>query len=845
VNKLQKLLIFTILVCGIFLFTGRKVAADKYFSGESHSPNSYRTLCSEGTPVDFAAYPSNVNLDTSTGTATYNINIKWKRCDTTEETRAYAVYDGEQICPQAGYYGAGAGGVANDCVKYIGDPAYNEPGSGLSCFNGTKTNADCVTSNFSGARRVANQPSTQEDNITISMSTENRLWGFAKNSGTWTLTNQLCQFYKTGTNFTDLHGNSRCTNIVISLNWKTSTNWNYVHNSFSTNLTGGTNEVSKILGNTPYNSYPSGTEINIHDTPENTGDGDGRNYTQKIQKTFDQSEAPAAGSWSNIDTWDRNGINANTVANERSTKYTLPVRTVKTRVCFRGVITPVAGQSTPRSTITNDGVIYSTVRCVMINASPSGGFMTEPVISPPTLIPNEEVPTSATFNSGAAVDIVGADKVIGVTITRTYFIEKYDGSPNVYLTLWPVSQSNNLTEDVNFPYGPLSITGVVIGDRVCHDIKINPGSGFLNASGVITARGEYKYQKMCTTVSNKPYVTVYGGDVVVGGGKKTNGVCNSFSRLYANYDTTNFKGSGTQFLATAPGNIVAFSSALLRNSTSLKTNELTYANSSVVVFPVFGVFGGSNGERHCQNNYWGNKPSSLTTPTPDDSIDLSTEISSSGSYFYKPNTSSYINLSATSAIPSGKKIVLYIEGNVFITSNLIYSGTDSWASESDIPSLYIITKGNIYIKWDVTQLDGVFVAQPRDPMEDIIANGGRIYTCGGDVDPDPSVTTIGQYSLTSGLYSLTGFGICSQKQLVVNGAFDAQHIRLLRTGSSLKYSTSGEHPTGAAKNCNAFDGNKSVCSAEVFIFRPEVYLSSPFTPTVDKYQAITSLPPIL
>src|SRR3990167_5293151 len=215
VNKLQKLLVFTVVMSASFILFGRDAEAAKVYTGETHSPNSYRVLCNAGTPVDFAAYPSNVAFNTTTGVATYNINVQWRRCNNTE-TRAYAVHAGPEMCPLSGSYGAGAGGNANDCVKYIGNPPYNLPGSNLTCPAGS--NATCVTSSFTGARRSENQPPFAAESITIPMSATNGLWAFVPDTpGAWNITNTMCQYFKTGANFSTHNFDSRCITVNITV----------------------------------------------------------------------------------------------------------------------------------------------------------------------------------------------------------------------------------------------------------------------------------------------------------------------------------------------------------------------------------------------------------------------------------------------------------------------------------------------------------------------------------------------------------------------------------------------------------------------------------------------------
>jgi len=200
------------MVSAIFVISGGKAEAAKTITGTSGSPTEYRALCDGGTPVDFAAYPSDVNFDGVN--LTYNINIHWQRCTGTE-TRAYAIYGGEEVCPVSGTYGVA--GIVTDCVKYIGSPEYSGPGNGLTCPEGV--NGQCVTPAFSGARVSANQPSSAGTSITIPMSVTNNLWLLAPDAaGTWTVSNQMCQYYKTGANFT-VHNDNRCITLTMSVSW--------------------------------------------------------------------------------------------------------------------------------------------------------------------------------------------------------------------------------------------------------------------------------------------------------------------------------------------------------------------------------------------------------------------------------------------------------------------------------------------------------------------------------------------------------------------------------------------------------------------------------------------------
>ena len=218
-NKMYRiLLLFFILFAGSIIFSS-SASAETNFTGANTTPDEYRVRCSGNVPVDFAAYPSNVKLNTSTGTVTYQVNIRWKKCISSTATRAYAVYASPQICPLSGTYGSTGDGKSYDCVKYIGNPAYNEPGSSLKCSAGT--NAACVnTLTFNGARRTENQPPREGDEVRITKSYTISNWNTAKqSSGTTSINSEMCQYYKTGLKF-DVDNDNRCINLNIKVNWK-------------------------------------------------------------------------------------------------------------------------------------------------------------------------------------------------------------------------------------------------------------------------------------------------------------------------------------------------------------------------------------------------------------------------------------------------------------------------------------------------------------------------------------------------------------------------------------------------------------------------------------------------
>jgi hypothetical protein len=146
-------------------------------------------------------------------------------------------------------------------------------------------------------------------------------------------------------------------------------------------------------------------------------------------------------------------------------------------------------------------------------------------------------------------------------------------------------------------------------------------------------------------------------------------------------------------------------------------------------------------------------------------------------------------------------------------------------SKNDVPYFVIITSPghNINIDKSVTQLDGIYIAEP-----DSAAQKGLIHTC-------YDVTT-GSVIQANSLYDL-----CRTK-LTVNGGLVAKQVKFERSNDTLKDAVTGDTPVT----------NKA---AEVINYTPELFIApSPLLSPSDqscssliecKYDAISTLPPLL
>lgn len=331
-------------------------------------------------------------------------------------------------------------------------------------------------------------------------------------------------------------------------------------------------------------------------------------------------------------------------------------------------------------------------------------------------------------------------------------------------------------------------------------------------------------------VGNHPYLKIYGNDVAVGDEFQNSSGCTEDDTArptiltLGNNDgsnpsslSPNYTGSSTQFAAYTIGAIDQFYTAGSQNpstagGSSVPPVGLTFgnyglSNSSQGVTNLGWLdvnkaynYGGLGSMQRCVPDYYSKLTSgsetnaSTTSPTQDG--------------WYKPN-SSYLTISGGSA--SGQHTIA-VDGDVYITGNITYD----WSAGT--PSLYIVAKGNIYIDPSVTQLAGVYVAQPTDSS----GNNGVISTCanlqGGQLK---SVTA-------SNLFTT-----CND-QLTISGAFIAQKVQFLRSYGTVNQATPSESYTGATH------------AAEIFDAGPELYLNGPsaLQTNANTYDSITSLPPI-
>lgn len=441
---------------------------------------------------------------------------------------------------------------------------------------------------------------------------------------------------------------------------------------------------------------------------------------------------------------------------------------------------------------------------------------------------DDEDPSEVTF-SGIGAKTTGSNKSVkGVNVSREYVIRRQGASSDEAFSPAANPPSRLGTVDSNgfagpggvtFPADTHPVSGLNLGDQVCVIVTVTPGSAEVDNGNNIVVAGPTEQSRICDRVTNKPYVSFFGNDVLVGRGFANSvGAC-SDSTVASGYSVRAFnrrntdgtyKGSSVQLAINALERIDGVVSESVRSDPNPKI--LSFANSDSAL-----TFGGNFGTSpRCIRNYF----EAAVDPDPDNLNSADNELDSMA--FANNQTRYYetaLTINRATPIPKGAKWTIYVKGDVVIQNNLVYD--TSWTSKADIPALYLIVEGNISIANNVTQLDGIYVAQPSAAN---FATTGIINTC--------TKADGGSYALgTTELYNN-----CLARPLTVYGSFAAQRILLNRVANSVRDAASNE-------------GYAASNAAERFIFSPEAMLVEPNLPPdtsdLGGVDYMTTLQPIL
>jgi hypothetical protein len=342
---------------------------------------------------------------------------------------------------------------------------------------------------------------------------------------------------------------------------------------------------------------------------------------------------------------------------------------------------------------------------------------------------------------------------------------------------------------------------------------------------------------------SQPYFRAYGADVFSGGWFNSSAVsCNpGDTATYQAPDYTNqkdaykgailgfavesgsgSKGAGSEFGAIAMGLIEGdVSNPPLSKygfgTSSSGNNRLDFANQKTYNVNNYwgGFLEGPARQAHCVQDYFG----TLQTASPEAIVsapDITTLADKQYSIKVVPN-GDVTTIGASGQVPAGKKLTIFVDGNVYINSDITYAGHN----ETDVPKFALVVKGSIYIAPTVSRLDGLYIAQPDLTKANVVtADTGVIWTCHGNTTTDPDAAFVKDN--------------CGAK-LTFNGAVAAKQINLLRINGNVDSATLGEAPNS---------GN----IAEVFNFTPDMVIGGGFFNTTGgsagKIESIISLPPV-
>lgn len=439
-----------------------------------------------------------------------------------------------------------------------------------------------------------------------------------------------------------------------------------------------------------------------------------------------------------------------------------------------------------------------------------------------------------------------AQKSIGVgeEFKLSVLVENKDSTNEVSITgAKYTANSNVISPQTGNSVAPALPAKVTAGDSITLD------SGTVTAS----ANGKYSYywtvnlSSGATTwtleckdaggdgvpniiVSETPYTRVYGGDVYAGGGLIdsvggcTNNTASALGYMKGTGDDS-YAGTGVELAVFAVSNISGVQT--FANSGS-NPRSLAFANSGTGVENVgdYNFGGGFDLSGACTNNYF-NSTAGATPLLGDDLTTLE-----SGRYIVGSGVGSLTTL-VSSGIANGKRIVIYVNGDAYLgngtDSRFGYANSSGWLGEVGIPSIYIIASGNIYIDKEITQLDGVYVAQPR--IDTLPNTTGEISTCSSI-----NGSSVVDYSNLGSVASIAQEVVANcNKKLTINGAFTAKRVHLLRHVASLNVAT----PKEARGSANI---------SEEFIYSPDLFMTQgggvPSLRRNFKVDSLVTLPPV-
>lgn len=490
-----------------------------------------------------------------------------------------------------------------------------------------------------------------------------------------------------------------------------------------------------------------------------------------------------------------------------------------TTTTYRGTASGPGGSGTCSVTVT----VTPRPRC-SISASPSsyvsGGSNTTTITWSSTNATGMTVKRGSTTLSTALSGSYTDNQSSSATYTGTVTGPGGTGNCSTNVTVYPPPTCNASpnypapNEPVTFtatggdPSKPYTWSGGYVGNPY---VTSYPTAGIYT----VTVTNGNVTQSCSVTVVNKPYHRVFGGDTLSGVGFAApdttcpaSSVVNGKRPLgFVRQIGGNYTGGGNSHANIATGAIVDFVSGMLEPGPS-NPRAFAFANTG-------GGYGGNfsraNLATACATNYYSQMPGGTTALPPTTNVPTT-----DGDYSYTGNL-----VISGGTVPAGVQATIYVNGNVFISSNITFANSNAYSPNiRQIPSLRIVAQGSIYVGANVTELNGIFIAQPNG------ASGGTFYTCG--FDRGGGSFTGPSSSGGSPLTSSEFVNQCATQQLTVYGAVVARDIKLYRSRGTLPTATEG------------FPSN----AAERFIYTPDTWFNG--DPSTSKpFQSYTALPPLL
>jgi hypothetical protein len=351
----------------------------------------------------------------------------------------------------------------------------------------------------------------------------------------------------------------------------------------------------------------------------------------------------------------------------------------------------------------------------------------------------------------------------------------------------------------------------------------------------------------------KPYFKAFGSDVFAGGWFIDTGTCDtSSSSSYQDAQTplsgglaggilaytsppgsASVGGASSQYGGFALGGIEG-DPATFRGFYSNGANSATVSGPSTLTFandnnlPWGGNFQGDIRQSHCIPDYFSKKPLSGVTTIDTDGLQNNML---SGIYGASPPSGTIFRLdgseggaNTTITIELDRDITIYVDGPVYIRNNIVYR---SGFTESNVPKLTLVAKGSIYIDYRVTQLDGLYIAQPRNTSTPVTDDTGIIWTCHGNN--------------TDALTSSWLLSNCGSRLVFNNAALIAKQIHFTRIPGHVAFACKQEDVLSNALACSNI--------AEIINYSPAMVIGGEFfnpsnTAPLD-IESLVSLPPTL